>query len=151
MEVVVGLCMGIDREHVECLIRDVNDGLDEVRRITSLSLDDFIRCRSLRFALRYAIVLIVESSADIGLIILKQCFDDEAGSYREVFTKLAERGVLSFSVAEGMTKLASLRNMIVHRYWGVDDARIYKEAKSSGIGTVEEFVKEVRKFISKDP
>ena len=36
-----------------------------------------------------------------------------------------------------MASLASLRNMIVHRYWGVDDARIYTEAKSIGVKTIK--------------
>ena len=59
-------------------------------------------------------------------------------------------GVISFRVAEGMASLASLCNMIVYRYWGVDDARIYREAKGGGIDTVEEFIREVREYVSKD-
>ena len=141
----------IDREYAASLIREVKEGLEELRSIVVLSLEDFMRDRSKRFAIRYSVILIVEASADLGVMILKQCFGEEARSYREVFLKLGEKGVLSFSVAEGMASLASLRNMIVHRYWGVDDTRIYREAKASGVSIVEEFIREVEEFVSKDP
>lgn len=50
-----------------------------------------------------------------------------------------------------MASLASLRNMVVHRYWEVDDIRIYREAKRRGIKILENFVKEMRKYAAKDP
>ena len=133
------------------LIKEIKDGLDEVKEIIAVGLNDFIRDRSKRFAMRYSVVLVVEAAADLGVVILKRCFDEEVRSYREVFLKLAERGVVSFGVAEGMASLASLRNMIVHRYWGVDDARIYREAKHGGVSIVEGFIKEVMDYVSKDP
>jgi uncharacterized protein YutE (UPF0331/DUF86 family) len=51
-----------------------------------------------------------------------------------------------------MAKLASLRNQIVHRYWTIDDLRIYKEAKENGLGTIESFIKEMTDYVeTKDP
>jgi len=141
----------IDHEYVKRLINDITEGLNEIRTITRLSIDDFLRNRSMRFSMRYSIVLIVEAAADLGLAILRRCFDEEAESYREVFSKLAKRGVLSYDTAEGMSSLASLRNMVVHRYWGIDDARIYREAKGNGVRVVERFVKEVEEYALKDP
>jgi len=141
----------IDREYVKNVINEIRDGLEEIRRIVAMGLDDFMRNRGMRFAMRYSIILVVEASADLGLAILRHYFGEEARSYREVFLKLAEKGVISFKVAEGMASLASLRNMIVHRYWGVDDARIYREARGNGVGVVEGFIAEVESYVSKDP
>lgn len=142
----------IDREYFGNVIREINDGLEEIREIvTAMDLEDFMRNRSKRFAMRYSIVLVVEAAADLGIAILRQGFNEEARSYREVFLKLAEKGVISFNVAEGMASLASLRNMIVHRYWDIDDARIYREARSGGVEVIEGFVREVRDYVAKDP
>jgi len=41
--------------------------------------------------------------------------------------------------------------MIVHRYWSIDDARIYREAKNSGISIIKELIKEVEDYVAKDP
>lgn len=143
--------VGIDREYVMNLIGEMREGLDEVKEIVTADLNEFIRDRGKRFAMRYSVVLIVEAAADLGIAILKQCFNEEVKSYRDVFLKLGEKGVIGFDVAEGMASLASLRNMIVHRYWGVDDARVYRGAKYGGIDVVEKFIKEVMDYVSKDP
>ncbi len=96
-------------------------------------------------------ILIVEAASDLGIAILRHYFGDVAESYREVFLKLGEKGVISFKTAEGMASLASLRNMIVHRYWDIDDARIYRETKEGGIDIIERFVVEVERYVSEDP
>ncbi|MCY0868392.1 MAG: DUF86 domain-containing protein [Desulfurococcus sp.] len=142
---------GVDREFVEKTIREIEEGLSEIRSSVALDMESFMRDKSRRFTARYSIILIVEAAADLGIAILRQCFNEKAESYREVFVKLAEKGVLSYNTARGMSLLASLRNMIVHRYWGIDDARIYSEAKSSGIKAVESFIREVEEYVSKDP
>ena len=41
--------------------------------------------------------------------------------------------MISYEVAEGMAALAFLRNMVVYRYWDIDDARIYREVSKSGL------------------
>ncbi len=46
-----------------------------------------------------------------------------------------------------MVRLVGLRNIIVHRYWSVDDMRIYDNAKRSGVGAVEKFIKEVLNYV----
>ncbi len=66
----------------------------------------------------------------------------------QVFRKLLERGVLSRDVGEGMIKLVRLRNLIVHRYWEVDDTRMYREIREEGIRLVRRFIGEVERYVS---
>jgi uncharacterized protein YutE (UPF0331/DUF86 family) len=47
-----------------------------------------------------------------------------------------------------MRRLTRLRNLIIHRYWEVDDFRIYREARESGLGMIERFMEEVEKYAS---
>ncbi len=141
----------IDLDYYKRITRDIDEGLEEIENIVKLNIDEFIRDKSKRYAMRYAIILIVEAAADLGVTLLRQYFNEEPESYRETFLKLAEKGIINYTTGRGMTSLASLRNMIVHRYWGVDDARIYTEAKNNGIKTIKNFLKEVDEYVSKDP
>jgi len=43
----------------------------------------------------------------------------------------------------------SLRNMIIHRYWEVDERRLYRESKES-IDLIKKFIEEVKNYASKD-
>jgi len=38
--------------------------------------------------------------------------------------------------------------MIVHRYWRIDDTRIYREARGGGIDVIRRFIAEVQKYVS---
>ncbi len=71
--------------------------------------------------------------------------------YRESFSELYRKGVVRPSVGTKVERLASLRNMLVHRYWEVDNLRLYEEARGGGIEAIESFLEEVRAYISKDP
>jgi len=88
----------------------------------------------------------------VAVIILEKDFSEAVESYREAFLKLAEKGVISAGVAERMAALAGLRNLIVCRYWAVDDMRIYRDARGSGVEAVEKFISEVLRYVeASDP
>ncbi|MEM4679790.1 MAG: HepT-like ribonuclease domain-containing protein [Thermofilaceae archaeon] len=142
----------VDREVFNRLVREAVDALNEVKSIISMSVDEFLADRRARFSLRYCIVVVVEALADLSVTILEKDFNDAAESYREAFLKLASRKVVSLDTCNSMAKLASLRNQVVHRYWAIDDLRIYREAKEGGVEAVERFIKEVEEYVkAEDP
>jgi len=142
----------IDRQNLNRLVREVADALDEAKSIVSMDIDKFSVDRRARYSLRYSVVVVVEALADLSVAILEKDFSEDVESYREAFLKLTNHGVISFKASQNMAKLASLRNQIVHRYWTIDDLRIYKEAKENGLGTIERFIKEMTDYVeTKDP
>ncbi|QOJ79282.1 DUF86 domain-containing protein [Infirmifilum lucidum] len=42
---------------------------------------------------------------------------------------LAERGLVTVDEVEDVARLIRLRNLLVHRYWVVDDKKIHDEAR----------------------
>ncbi len=69
--------------------------------------------------------------------------------YTTVFRKLVETGVLSPKTGLNMEKLVRLRNLIIHRYWEVDDIRIYREFKEKDRFIIKKFIEEVEDFASR--
>ena len=137
----------VSREVIKRLIGEAGEALDEVKNVISMKLDEFITSRRARFSLRYSVVLVVEALADLGVAILEKDFNEVVESYREAFVKLAEKGVISPKTMQSMVKLVSLRNLVVHRYWVIDDVRIYKDAKGEGIKVLENFISEVMEYV----
>jgi len=129
------------------LVREVAEAIEEVREIVSLDVDSFLNDRRPRFSLRYSVVLIVEYLADISVAILEKDFNEVVESYRDAIMKLRDKRVLGSRVAESIARLVSLRNLIVHRYWAVDDLKIYESAKSSGVENIERFIEEVSRYV----
>jgi uncharacterized protein YutE (UPF0331/DUF86 family) len=125
----------------------VAEAIEEVGGIISLDIESFPKDRRARFSLRYSIVLIVESLADIAVAILEKDFNEIVESHRDAIMKLRDKGLLGRRVAESIARLVSLRNLIVHRYSIVDDLKIYESAKNSGVESIERFIEEVSRYV----
>ena len=140
----------LDTDRISRLIQDIEEVLRVISEIVKVDLDHFIADARSRYALRYAIIELVESSSTLGLYLLREGLGVErVESYFDIFDRLAENGVISNAVREGMKRLVRLRNLIVHRYWEVDDARIYREARGGGVRIVERLVEEVESYVSR--
>lgn len=137
----------IDKDVFQKLVREASEAIEEVRGIISLDVESFLNDRRARFSLRYCMVLIVESLADIAVAILEKDFNEVVESYRDAIIKLRDKGVLGSRVAESIARLVSLRNLIVHRYWMIDDLKIYESAKNSGVENIERFIDEVSRYV----
>ncbi len=139
----------MDRDRIVRLLNDIREALKIVEMIVSLNQDEYAADVRNRYTLRLCIVEIVEAAVTIGLHILREQFGEEVEGYVQVFKKLTEHGVLSGDIGEGMIRLARLRNLIVYRYWEVDDRRLYREVKEKGLELIRRFVKEIERYASR--
>ncbi len=134
------------KERVRRLLADIEKSLSVAKRVVELGEEEFLSDIRNAYTLRLAIVEILEASVSLGLQILKE---EEVEGYRQVFGGLLRRGVISPDVYKEMVRLVGLRNLIVHRYWEVDDLRVYREARGSGLKVIERFVEEVGKYAAR--
>jgi uncharacterized protein YutE (UPF0331/DUF86 family) len=68
-----------------------------------------------KYAIRYNIVVLVESLVSLCVHVASESFGLSLSSYREVVRVVAESvGVRSVSDLESV----GLRNLLIHRYWG---------------------------------
>jgi uncharacterized protein YutE (UPF0331/DUF86 family) len=137
----------VSNEIVRRLMNEAKEALDEIENIISMKADAFLASRSARFSLRYSIVLIVEVLADLSIAILENDFDEVVESYRDAFIKLATKGVISSEYMQTMVRLAGLRNLVVHRYWTIDDVKIYENAKENGVKALKDFMNKVMEYV----
>ncbi len=84
--------------------------------LSQYSLEEFIESIEAKYALRYTIILFVESVADLATLILEADYGIAPDSYRDAMLLLGEKRILPYSLAEALARLASLRNIIIHRY-----------------------------------
>ncbi len=137
----------VDRDFINRRIDEVSEALRYMEKLLQENESRFISDYKSRFTLRHLILTIVESAASIAMHILAEDFDEKVESYDEAFEKLSYYGVISSEIAYEMISLARLRNLIVHRYWVVNDIRIYRESRDSGISVIKEFIEEMRDYV----
>jgi uncharacterized protein YutE (UPF0331/DUF86 family) len=123
-------------------LRDLELSVNFIEQNLNRSLDEFLNDDEAVYALRYAVIEAAEPAVQIGLILLRETGARPA-SYGEVFQMPGERGIIPRDLAAAMRRFAGLRNLFIHRYWEVDDARLYRELKEGGLKTLRRFMRYV--------
>ena len=76
-------------------------------------------------------------------------FNEKPETYIGCIDILETKRVISRDTASIMRNLIHLRNRIIHRYWTVDDSRLYNETKNIGLKAYKKFLKEVEDYVKK--
>ncbi|MBO3800435.1 MAG: DUF86 domain-containing protein [Candidatus Brockarchaeota archaeon] len=86
-------------------------------------------------------MVLVESVVSLCMHIAVEAYVKTPATYREAVKVVAERLNLSFT--SELESLVGLRNLLVHRYWIVEDEKVY-EALKNNFKCVEELVGKVK-------
>ncbi len=132
----------MDSERLSRALRDLERSVNFMEQILNRPLGEFLNDDVAVYALRYAVIEAAEPAVQIGLILLRETRARPA-SYSEVFQMLGERGIIPRDLSAAMRRFAGLRNLLVHRYWEVDDARLYRELKEESLKTLRRFLRHV--------
>jgi len=137
----------LNREFVAKLLADIAEAMWAAKRLVERGFEELDLYQ--RLALRYLVVELVEAAAAACVHILREVFGVEVEGYPSCFLRMARLGVLPEALAERLAAAARLRNLLVHRYWVVDDRRVY-EAVKRGLVDFEEFVERVRGLLGSE-
>lgn len=117
--------MPVDISHLKQRISEVWEAMSEVKRLTSkpysaLSLEE-------KYSIRYHVIVLAEAVGGICIHVAVEDIGREPQSYSECFRILEDEGV--FDCSKDLIRIMRLRNLLVHRYWTIDDAQIYDSIK----------------------
>ena len=112
------------------------------------SFKEYVDDVRLRRAIERSLQISVEACLDIGrrLIALEGFRYPEDN--RDVFRVLAEEGVVSKELLPTLLDMASFRNLIVHDYARIDDAKVYATLKKR-LGDFDEYAKVIAAYLER--
>jgi len=82
-----------------------------------------------KYSLRYQIIVLAEALGSMCLHVVINELGKEPESYLECFKILEEKGLITSS--ENLIKISRLRNLITHRYWSIENGKIYNSIKNN--------------------
>jgi len=131
----------VDLAVLKARISEIAFAMNELRRLTSkpfaqLDIDE-------KYSMRYNVIVLVESIVSLCMHIAAERYAKAPGSYKEAIKLVAER--LHLSCVNDLTSMVGLRNILIHRYWSVDDEKVY-EAVKADFKCVEELLSKVREL-----
>ncbi|MEM0008076.1 MAG: DUF86 domain-containing protein [Candidatus Bathyarchaeia archaeon] len=131
--------MPVNIEHIKQRIVEILETINELKRLTSkpyaeLSLNE-------KYAIRYHIIVLAEALGGLCFQIATEDLNRTPSSYSQCFKILEEEGICD--CAKDLTAIVRLRNLLVHRYWIIDDNQVYNAVKGD-FKAVDNFLKSVR-------
>jgi len=136
--------MPLNEEHIEARIREINDSVQMLSRLTARGSDELTVDE--RLSMRYLLIELVEAASSICMQILLGVFNEKPEGFPECFVRLGAKGIIPEDLASRLASAARLRNLLVHRYWEIDDARVHESARK-GLEDFQTFTMHVREFL----
>ncbi|MGC8832226.1 MAG: DUF86 domain-containing protein [Thermoproteota archaeon] len=130
--------MVVNKAYLKGRINEARECIKEIERIVSkpyvnLTSDE-------KYSLRYQIIVLVEAIGSACLHITMEDLNHESESYRDCIRYLEKSGIATR--VEDIVKVIGLRNLLIHRYWVIDDLKIYESAKKD-FQRIEDFLRAV--------
>jgi len=136
----------IDVDRILKAKMDIIKVSDQIDQLFGGKVKDFLDDPKNALALKYLLIEAVEAIADICQHLLAKTKGIVCEGYIDCIVKMGETGIITSSLAQKLRKLADLRNILVHRYWVIDDKKVYAQTLENKKYLIE-FVDQIESFI----
>ena len=99
--------------------------LRELEPYREITLDAYLAPGGPRRTIERIVQLVIETAVDINLHVATEIEGRPPADYRESFRAAARIGLIPPALAGGLAPSSGLRNVLVHGYANIDDARVH--------------------------
>jgi uncharacterized protein YutE (UPF0331/DUF86 family) len=116
--------MMVDPRRLRQLLDRIADEERHLDRLRQIDRDELLADHDRMHAVKYGFVVAIEAAIDAGRHVIASEGMTPPDSFAQVFTRLGESGALTVETARAMEHAARFRNLLVHQYAEIDDARV---------------------------
>ncbi|RMH08126.1 MAG: DUF86 domain-containing protein [Armatimonadetes bacterium] len=127
-------CVGmtrVDANVVRTKCAAIRRNIARVRGLVSLPDEQFWSDERNIETVKLWLIQLVQDAADLCNHLSVRLLNKPPESYPECFELLQDAQLLDATLAQNLRRMARFRNLIVHRYWDVDDRRVLEVARNS--------------------
>lgn len=114
----------VDPLRVQTLLDRLGDEIAALRRLARRPAEELLADEDVLAGVKYRFVVATEVCIDVGRHVAASEGLRAPRDYADVFTVLADAGLLPAPTAAGLRDTARFRNLLVHGYGRVDDRRV---------------------------
>jgi len=107
-------------------VADIKESLRILRAYACRKDTEFLGNEEAIRSARYTFIVMIEAAANIANHCCARLLEKAPLAYADAFMLMAEAGIISSDLALRLAQMARFRNLIVHGYARVDDARMLK-------------------------
>ena len=95
---------------------------------------------------KYNLIVAIEGTVDLSNHIISKNGFRTPEDYADTFRVMEEKGIFDTEFTSSLIQMARFRNRLVHIYWDIDDAGIYRIIKTRLLD-IRRFLKEIGNFL----
>ncbi|OGF67201.1 MAG: hypothetical protein A2Y62_09425 [Candidatus Fischerbacteria bacterium RBG_13_37_8] len=128
---------------------DINYALAKLEKISHLHEDEFLHSEEKIDSAKYNLIVVIEGSIDICNHIVSRMGGRAPQDYADCFEVLRELSIFSSEFIDKLKSMAKFRNLIVHRYWKVDNKKVFAIINNN-IADIKEYLQGIDQYLSKN-
>jgi len=139
--------MRIDSKRIESYLYDIKKNSIELQSLLKEHSDEEILKSSILIkAIKYSLIEIAEAMANTLQHILTRGMGRPVAGYMDTLVKSREREIISEKLFSSFKPFFEFRNLLIHRYWNMDDAIILKNLRE-GYEDFFIFIEEIERLV----
>jgi len=140
--------VSIDHKRISRYLLTIRENIQDLELLLKQHSDqEFLKDRLLMKSLKYCLIEIAEAMSDILQHILAKKKGIAADGYVDVAVKAKQNSLISSDLMDRLLFFFKFRNVLVHRYWQVDDEELLKNTRQGG-KDFEMFANRIDRIIS---
>lgn len=140
--------MNIDVKRISQYIYEIKENTDDIKSILEdFSPEEILNNKRILKALKFSLVEIAESISLTIQHILAKNYGIPVKGYIDTIKKAREKNIIDESIYVSLKPFFDFRNILIHRYWEIDDSLLLKNVKEN-LESFYQFIETIReKFI----
>jgi len=139
----------LNTDKIYSKFRDIRESIDRLTAFRDIPLGEFLNDRDKQDIASFRLIVATEAAIDMCLHIAAKVFKKVPEEYAGCFKLLCDHGLIDLDLYNRLARMARFRNLLVHRYWEIDYSRMYEIITGSDVGDLEEFIRQISRWINR--
>jgi uncharacterized protein YutE (UPF0331/DUF86 family) len=125
---------------------EIRENVAKIREYTAVPDEEFWADERYLYSVMHLLLVAIEATAALCSHAVARLARQTPASYAECFETLQSLHVVDDELARRLVLMARFRNILVHRYWEVDDARVLDYARHN-LDDFERFLEAYKQLV----
>ena len=123
--------MDINVEKLKHRINEIKENSEKITKYASIPDIEFWQDERNVLAVKHLLLQSIEACGSICSHVLAKKFFKSPSSFPDCFENLYHSKVIDKELSNKLRQMARFRNILVHRYWEIDDNKILEYARNN--------------------
>ena len=137
----------VDPERIQKLVGCMRESVRILNEIKVMEESEFQKDVHKQSSAKYNFIVAIEAAIDLANHLISKRALRAPEDYADIFKVLADSSVIDKGFSTELSKMARFRNRLVHLYWEVDIAEVWKIIQTR-LNDFEEYISQLGSYLS---